>query len=562
MSLTRGNHETQEKLYKGGSSHYAEFEEMRLNGTLCDVTLRVGSLNIPVHRVVLAAIFTYFRLKFTQKIFEKNKKVIKLKGVDEEAVLSLVKFAYTSELSVNVDNVQSLYAAADYFQIEKIKLFCKEFLIEQLDAENAFKVRELGERFLSDDLIEQANKVISKRFTEVTSSENFLALEKNSLVSLFMRPDLSVKSEIDVFEALKAWINHDIATRGQYTYELLQTIRLTLIESEYLATIAEFPACKSSNDCMQRINAEMIYRLVPSKRSDVDVAETARRGFPQGKVYLLGGFDGRQEFNKIETFVRGNFEQKSMLSVARVGHGVAVLNSNIHITGGFAGVVCQSSSEVFSFSDNKSTISEPMKCSRSFHGCCAHAGKLYVCGGKNARSSTCCEVLETTEGKWRFIANMNVARDMFEVVSCGEMIWAFGGENDKGEYLNSTEFYDEKEDKWTVSSLMNEKRSQHSAVAFRDNIYILGGMNKTSYLNTAEVFDTEMQQFTIVSSMLTPRRMFAAAITGEEIYCFGGYNGQVVDLVESFNMINGEWKPEKNLSQKNSGLAAVTIYES
>ena len=93
---------------------------------------------------------------------------------------------------------------------------------------------------------------------------------------------------------------------------------------------------------------------------------------------------------------------------------------------------------------------------------------------------------------------MNIARDLFEVVSCGEMKWAFGGENDKREYLNSTEFYEEKEDNWTMSSPMNEKKSQHSAVVFRDNFYIFGGMNKTLYLNTAEVFDTVMQQFTFV----------------------------------------------------------------
>merc|ERR1739838_294614 len=180
------------------------------------------------------------------------------------------------------------------------------------------------------------------------------------------------------------------------------------------------------------------------------------------------------------------------------------------------------------------------------------------------------------EGKWRFIANMNVSRGRFVVVSCNEKLWVFGGWNDEGEHFNSTEFYDEKKDKWTMSTPMNEKRREHSAVAFLDKIYILGGRNGTSYtLNTAEVFDTVTQQFTFISPMSTPRRTFAASITGEKIFCFGGYKGKFLfsveifyylyngnvglDSVESFNVITGEWKSEKNLSQRNQGLAAVTI---
>merc|ERR1739838_1260373 len=268
----------------------------------------------------------------------------------------------------------------------------------------------------------------------------------------------------------------------------------------------------------------MIFRLAPSKRKNLNVGETTRRGFPEEKVYLIGGFGGvGQPFNKIESFVRGNYEEKSTLNVGRANHGVAVLNGNIHITGGWNSVgVCNSTCEVYSPSDNKSTISTPMNCERVHHGCCAHAGKVYVCGGKDRDASTCCEVFETTEGKWRFIANMNVARESFVVVSCGEKIWSFGGLSDKGEHLNSNEFYDEKKDKWTMSSPMNEKRSEHSAVAFRDKIYILGGSNGTSVLNTAEVFDTVTQQFTFVSPMPTPRGTFAAVITGVKINCFGG----------------------------------------
>jgi len=316
---------------------------------------------------------------------------------------------------------------------------------------------------------------------------------------------------------------------------------------------------------MQRVNAAWVYRQVPSKRHGVDVGDTTRRGYPVGKIYILGGSDWVKILSKVETFVRGNFEQKGNLNVPRAFHGAAVLNGNIYITGGMDNNDYNKSlktCEIFQLSDNKSTLIAPMNRNRQYHGCCAHFGKLYVCGGKDADASKCCEVLETTEGEWRFIANMNIERRWFVVVSCGGFMWASGGKNDINERLNSTEFYDEKNDKWTMSSPMNEKRSSHSAVAFRDKIYILGGVNST-YLNTAEIFDTTTQQFTSISPMSHPRIQFAVAISGEKIFCFGGENSDsTIDSVESFNMKTGEWKSEKKLSQASCALTAVTLYES
>ena len=91
------------------------------------------------------------------------------------------------KLLVHVNNVQSLHFAADFFQMINAKLFCKNFFLEHLYAENDFGVRQFSGRFRSVDLIEKAAKLIPKMFLEVTfaANEENLALEKNSLVRLF-----------------------------------------------------------------------------------------------------------------------------------------------------------------------------------------------------------------------------------------------------------------------------------------------------------------------------------------------------------------------------------------
>ena len=61
-----------------------------------------------------------------------------------------------------------------------------------------------------------------------------------------------------------------------------------------------------------------------------------------------------------------------------------------------------------------------------------------------------------------------------QVVSCGKFIWELGGWGE-GEILNSTKYYFDVTDKWTKSIPMLDKIAGHSAVAFRDHIYIIGG---------------------------------------------------------------------------------------
>ena len=99
------------------------------------------------------------------------------------------------------------------------------------------------------------------------------------------------------------------------------------------------------------------------------------------------------------------------------------------------------------------------------------------------------------------MASMNVKRKNFLVVSCRNYIWAFGGRNAEGEVLNSSEFYDENKEKWTMTTLVIKRRFSHSAVANLNNIYLIGGKNETLTLNSAEVFNIVTQQFSLMKSM-------------------------------------------------------------
>ena len=78
-------------------------------------------------------------------------------------------------------------------------------------------------------------------------------------------------------------------------------------------------------------------RLTIYDFSENKLRETTRRGYPEEKVYIRGGFTLVENIfsSKIDKIVGDRLEQKSNMQIKRAGHGVAVLNGNIYITGGF-----------------------------------------------------------------------------------------------------------------------------------------------------------------------------------------------------------------------------------
>ena len=345
-------------------------------------------------------------------------------------------------------------------------------------------------------------------------------------------------------------------------FEFLQQVRLTVIKPGYLAKIiANFPACKSSFGCQQLISNAELYHSNPSVCNVVDVGEIKPRGFPSGKIYVVGE-------DSIQTFDNAIFREFVRMDIGVEGRGSAAIDNKIYTTGGWVipfvedAYLLTNQVSVYSLEDNNSTKLMPaMNCNRGNHACCSHAGDLFVCGGKDGRFSTCCEKLIIKEGKWKFVAKMNEARTDFQVVSLGKYIWAIGGEGQGGSVLNITEYYDDVTDKWTNSNPMIEKRHGHSAVAFREEIFVIGGEDGFGRLSSAEKLNTTTEQWTAISSMKVVRAFFGAAINENKLYCFGD-NVSIEAKVEYFDLYRGTWMEEGAILLWNRlDSSAVTVYD-
>ena len=65
---------------------------------LCDVVLVAEERRLPAHRLVLSAASDYFAAMFTSDVREAGMGEIQIKGVDSDALASLVQYVYTGGL--------------------------------------------------------------------------------------------------------------------------------------------------------------------------------------------------------------------------------------------------------------------------------------------------------------------------------------------------------------------------------------------------------------------------------------------------------------------------------
>ena len=71
--------------------------------------LVVDGIEVSCHRAVLAACSPYFYAMFTGELYESKADKVVLQDIDGKALVMLVDFMYTSEITVTEENVQVWY---------------------------------------------------------------------------------------------------------------------------------------------------------------------------------------------------------------------------------------------------------------------------------------------------------------------------------------------------------------------------------------------------------------------------------------------------------------------
>ncbi|KAI4455983.1 kelch protein [Holotrichia oblita] len=492
---------------------------MRQELLLCDVTLIADNVEIPAHKMVLAACSPYFYAMFTS--FEESKQdKITLKEIDSQALTLLVEYVYTSEVQVTEENVQVLLPAANLLQLTDVRDACCDFLQAQLHPSNCLGIRAFADLHGCLDLLNSAESYIELHFPEVVECEEFLTLSHQQVARLICSDRLTVPSEEKVFECVIAWVQHDLKHRQEHLSALMEHVRLPLMSQEYLVQrVEEEPLLKADLQCKDFIIEALKYHLLKGDlKTCIKTPRTKPRqpvGLP--KVLLVVGGQAPKAIRSVECydFKEERWYQVAEMPTRRCRAGLAVINGKVYAVGGFNG---------------------------------------------SLRVRTV-DVYDASLDQWSNCANMEARRSTLGVAVLGSCIYAVGG-FDGSTGLNTAEKFDPRTQEWSTISAMSTRRSSVGVGVLNNLLYAVGGYDGASRqcLSSVECYNSETDTWTCVADMTSRRSGAGVGVLDGILYAVGGHDGPLVrKSVEAYNSETGTWSSVNDMAlcRRNAGVVAM-----
>uniref|UniRef100_A0A1B6DBJ8 Kelch-like protein diablo n=1 Tax=Clastoptera arizonana TaxID=38151 RepID=A0A1B6DBJ8_9HEMI len=530
------------------SQGFPMMEEIRRQGKLCDVTLKVEDQLFSGHRIVLASTIPYFHAMFTHDMVESKQKEITIQGIDSVALEALFNFAYSGRVTINTNNVQSLMVGASFLQLPKVRNACADFLKKRFTPQNVLGIRQFADTLGCSVLVESADKYLQQYFHEVSLSEEYYSLSFTELLDIVKRDELHVLSEEQVFEAIMRWVKKEPENRHKDLPQLLAKVRMPLLPPHYLADrVATEELIRSSHECRDLLDEAKDYHLMPERRLLLQSFRTRPRycNYIMGHIFAVGGLTkSGDSLSTVEVFdpIEGRWQMAEAMSMLRSRVGVAVMKNRLYAFGGYNGSDRLSTVEVFDPNKRVWSKVSPMYCKRSAVGAAALNDCLYVCGGYDGLSSlNTVECYHPDTDKWTVITSMEKHRSAGGVIGFEGYVYALGG-HDGLSIFDSVERYDPNTGLWTLVTPMLTKRCRLGVATLNGKLYVCGGYDGATFLQSVEMYDPITDKWRYVASMNVMRSRVALVANMGKLWAIGGYDGvSNLPTVEVYDPATDSW---------------------
>uniref|UniRef100_A0A3Q0SXR5 Kelch-like protein 20 n=1 Tax=Amphilophus citrinellus TaxID=61819 RepID=A0A3Q0SXR5_AMPCI len=509
---------------------------LRKHRELCDVVLVVGAKKIYAHRVILSACSPYFRAMFTGELAESRQTEVVIRDIDERAMELLIDFAYTSQVTVEEGNVQTLLPAACLLQLAEIQEACCEFLKRQLDPSNCLGIRAFADTHSCRELLRIADKFTQHNFQEVMESEEFMLLPANQLIDIISSDELNVRSEEQVFNAVMAWVKYSIQERRPQLPQVLQHVRLPLLSPKFLVgTVGSDPLIKSDEECRDLVDEAKNYLLLPQERPLMQGPRTRpRKPIRCGEVlFAVGGWCSGDAISSVERYDPQTNEWRMVASMSkrRCGVGVSVLDDLLYAVGGHDGSSYLNSVERYDPKTNQwSSDVAPTSTCRTSVGVAVLGGYLYAVGGQDGVS--CLNIVERYQSSCVRAVAILLYMNLFNANMVSSK-----------KKMPKLARYNPQENRWHTVSPMGTRRKHLGCAVYQDMIYSVGGRDDTTELSSAERYNPRTNQWSPVVAMTSRRSGVGLAVVNGQLMAVGGFDGTTyLKTIEVYDPDANTWR--------------------
>uniref|UniRef100_A0A1B0FFV1 BTB domain-containing protein n=1 Tax=Glossina morsitans morsitans TaxID=37546 RepID=A0A1B0FFV1_GLOMM len=211
---------------------------------------------------------------FEADMKERKEGTVKLQDVDVVAVKALVDYIYSGIVTLTEENVEAVLSASDIFQIVWVKEECFQYLKNNLNRNNCFRVRKLADIHSCIELQNISHKYILDNFDDLIAEEGLVLLSFEEIKELIKNVQHVVKPEDSAYKAAINWVKHDLEKRKDHLGELMSQIRLPVVSTELLTNhIVAEPLLTEDQKCYKFVMEALTYQLKESSHQLTKVTQ-------------------------------------------------------------------------------------------------------------------------------------------------------------------------------------------------------------------------------------------------------------------------------------------------
>lgn len=317
-----------------------------------------------------------------------------------------------------------------------------------------------------------------------------------------------------------------------------------------------------------------------------DIAELPGRRYDshavafRESIFVVGGMDGANYLSSVLSFTQQpNLEptvqqcptlrvsSKSPMPTGRYGAYAAAIGGIAYVIGGYNDQTFLNVNEVYVPSSDSWTEKAPMpsKLQTWVPSGAVVGEKLYVIGGNaEGKCTNLNQIYDSVSNTWSTGRPMPTPRCHLAVVAHGDLIYAIGGTNTRGNiFYGTVEVYDPALDKWSRAASMPYGLHDIATVSLNDQIYVVGGRNPTlsqDELNVVEAFNPQSGSWIRKAPMNAGRRGMSVAVMNGFLVVIHGYsNEQLQSSAEIYDPARNVWIWRTTTATARSYSSALVI---
>lgn len=546
-----------------------QLHNLRQEKVFTDATLCVQHEEIYCHRIILAASSPYFRAMFSHNLREGRDFRVSFQEVSPWTMKRIIDYVYTGNLEITTENAQELLSAGSLFEFPAIVAACCDFLKQQLHISNCLGIEEFAMIHSCKKLQDEAHKFVLENFSSVIECDEFLHLSLNRLKDYIASDWIEVQVEDTVYEAVMKWINYDIDERRSDLLELLEEVRLPVVDLNKLAAIEHDSLVKSMPDCLKLVleakeQHASIHDQHGRRRRSMQNCQVHPRPSTVAteKLVVIGG----QGTRSVEMYdpQKEKWSDLPVFPKSATSYSVCAVSNSIVVTGGiFENRII---SDVWKFDSVKRIWIEmpPLLKPRARHASGVLQDRLFVLGGITYETTSSCIDLDTIESydskikAWTVVGNSPFPRSLSQVVSHNETLMEVGGLQG-GVKVNTIDSYTLSENGKMKSTgehfILPEAIQLAQIVVINGIFYIIWEDSKKMI-----ALNPQKRTFQTLADLHYSHKYSGATVLGEKIYLTGGLvDSRPSSVVECYDPSTDTWTIENTMKETRAFHGCVTI---